>query len=358
MTSGGALLVALLSQSPIGAPETAPRAVATTVRLDVRAAPECTSRNDLTARVAARSPRIQFADDAAVSARVAVTSARPGEVIAELVFATAGAEQPPRRFVARSCMEAADAVALIVAVTLDPTLARKPTKGSAPGAAPDTAGDAAAPTATDPGGAASPPPPRPADQPAEARPPPPPAAELAAPAQARSPATLQLGASLAGQTIYGPAPAVMPGVALYAMAALDRDGPWAPALFVGATHVWRADLATPGGAASFTLDAASLDACPLRLRWSLFAARPCASALVGRMTTSGTDIPQAASFQRPFAVTGVALVAGFGTTIELSLRLAIGVTLLRDSYEIGTTIFHRAGAVTTSASLGIGVRWP
>src|SRR5687768_669901 len=111
MTSGGALLVALLSQSPIGATE-APAATAARVRLDVRAAADCTSTNELAARVAARSPRIQLADDAAVSARVSVTSTRPDNVIADLVFATAGAEQPPRRFVARSCAEATDAVAL------------------------------------------------------------------------------------------------------------------------------------------------------------------------------------------------------------------------------------------------------
>jgi hypothetical protein len=39
------------------------------------------------------------------------------------------------------------------------------------------------------------------------------------------------------------------------------------------------------------------------------------------------------------------------------LRLGLGVTLIRDSYEFATTVFHRAGAITTSASLGIGVRW-
>ena len=83
------------------------------------------SRGDVAARVASRSPRIQFVDEAAVSATVEVTSPRPGNVIVEVVFATAGVEQPPRRFVARSCAEAADAVALIIAVTLDPTLKRK-----------------------------------------------------------------------------------------------------------------------------------------------------------------------------------------------------------------------------------------
>ena len=78
---------------------------------------------------------------------------------------------------------------------------------------------------------------------------------------------------------------------------------------------------------------------------------------LGRLTASGADTDAAASAHRPFAAAGVAVVAGGGTTIEVSLRLGLGVTLIRDSYELATTIFHRASAITTSASLGIGVRW-
>jgi hypothetical protein len=158
--------------------------------------------------------------------------------------------------------------------------------------------------------------------------------------------------------VFGPAPTAMPGVSLYVMAGLDRSGLWAPALFLGVTHVWRADLSQPGGSASFTLDAASLDACPLRLRWSRLTARPCASALVGRMSARGSDTDNGADAARPFGVAGATLAAGFGSTIELSIRLSVGVTLLRDSYEFATHIFHRAGLITTSAGLGIGTHWP
>src|SRR5262245_33194775 len=125
MLPGGALLVALLFQNAIAAPSTAPEEGAVArARLEVHAGPACLSRRDLAWRVVARSPRIQFADDAAISARVSLTSSRPGNVVAELILDTAGAEQPPRRFVARSCAEAADAIAVIIAVTLDPTLKR------------------------------------------------------------------------------------------------------------------------------------------------------------------------------------------------------------------------------------------
>jgi hypothetical protein len=144
------------------------------------------------------------------------------------------------------------------------------------------------------------------------------------------------------------------------MAALDRDGIWAPALVLGVTRVWRSDLAQPGGAASFALDAASIDACPLRVGIAQVATRVCASALVGRLTASGTDTEQGTSATRPFAVAGGAVTvnAGVGAILDLYARLGIGATLLRDSYEFGTTTFYRAGRITTSASLGIGLRWP
>jgi len=349
MIPGGALLAALLLQTASGAPGTPSETGTTRARLDLRGAAECISRSDLAARVAARSARIRFVDDAAVYAHVVVTSARPGNVVAELVLATPGAEQPPRRFVARSCAEVADAIALIIAVTLDPTSVRNSVAPGNTAAATEPRSDVATP-------------------PADKRPDQPPASPPAAPPATLEPATpappvasarkQRFGAYVAGQTIFGPAPSVMPGLALYAMAALDGEGVWSPALFLGATHVWRDDLSEPGGAASFTLDAASLDACPFRVGRSRLVARPCASALVGRLATSGADTEQAASSTRPFATAGVALNASYGTTVELSARLAAGMTLIRDSYDFGGLTFHRAGAITVAASLGAGLRWP
>ena len=138
--------------------------------------------------------------------------------------------------------------------------------------------------------------------------------------------------------------------------------PWAPAVILGVLHAWRSDLAELGGTASFALDAGSVDACPLRLRWSSLVARPCASLLVGRMTASGggADVTEAASKARPFTVAGglVILTAELGSMVELTGRLATGATLIRDSYGFSPTVFHRASFLTTSASLGLGIRWP
>ena len=263
--------------------------------------------------MAARSSRIQFVDEAAISATVALTSARAGNVVAELALTAAGIEPAPRRIVARSCAEAADAVALIIAVTLDPTLKRKSPTGAA-GA--DTARRRirVAGCRDHPGDAPTEKP----DEPVKG--PEPPVVVAPAAPVAPEPARRRFGAYVTGETTFGPAPAVMPGIALHGMAALERDGVWAPALFVGLTHAWRSDLSQSNGAASFTLDAATVDVCPLRFGGSLLTARPCASALVGRLAATGSDTIDGASAARPFGAAGAALTATFGTTVELYAR--------------------------------------
>lgn len=152
----------------------------------------------------------------------------------------------------------------------------------------------------------------------------------------------------------------MPGIALYATIGIERPTLWSPAVLLGATHVWRTNIHEQGGAASFTLDAASFDACPFRLRLGLVQARPCASALIGRLAAEGSETRNAASESgRPFWVVGGAAVATAELVwlLELSARLAVGANLVRDSFEFTPIVFHRVPAVTASASVGIGMRW-
>jgi hypothetical protein len=323
MMPGAALLVALFSQTAgTGAVGSSP----TKLRLDVRAPGGCTSRGDLAERIAARSPRIEVVDESSVFAQVVFTSPRAGSVIAEIVLGRVGSDQTPRRVAARSCADAADGAALIIAVTLDPKAVTTPEPPRAPAPAPP--------------------------------PPAPPVAVLREPQQPpspRPPSRRELSATLAGQTIFGAAPAVLPGASLYVMVALDREGPLAPALFLGVTHVWRSELAEAGAAASFTLDSVSVDACPLALRRGLLAVRPCASGLVGRLATQGSNTQNEAGAARPFGAAGAALAVSFGARLQLFVRLGLGATLIRDSYTFGNDVFYRAAPLTFSASMGVGV---
>src|SRR4051812_37315069 len=114
-----AALIVALAPATSGA---AAKATVTRAHLEVLGPAGCITREDIASRVAARSSRIRLdADDASVVATVAVTSQQPGSVTAELRMVGPRTAATPRRVVARSCQEAADAVALIVAVTLDPT---------------------------------------------------------------------------------------------------------------------------------------------------------------------------------------------------------------------------------------------
>ena len=277
-----------------------------------------------------------------------------------------GVARAPRRLVTRTCAEAADAVALMIAIALDPVWVKEHRTSAASESDTDGAPGRAFGASTVPQGTPSS---RSglseklvAKEPG--RPPPPSqgSPSVRAAADSASPTALRIqprtGIHLAGQTIWGPAPAVMPCIAVYAVHARDREGLWSPAMAVGALHAWRGDLTEPGGSASFSLDAATIDACALRARASVVDVRACAAVLIGRLSASGSNTDNAASFARLFAAAGAAgvLTVDLGSRVELSARIGAGLTLWRDSFEFATTVFHTASRLTTSASLGVGLR--
>jgi hypothetical protein len=364
MTWGMLPLVLLFFTILVGEAGAAADAATTTVRLQLRAAPECTTRADLVARVKARSPRIQFVDDAALEVKAVFTTPRPGNVVGEIFLSRPGRKPSSRRVLARSCADAADAVALIIAVTLDPTSADVDRRTGDTEPAAESGADSSAEASATP--RSSPPPTtapnaKPAEQStASSKTDTPVADNPEVDSSDGSPVATRgrFGAHLAGQMIFGPAPEVMPGLAFYAIAGLDRDALWSPAIIVGATCAWRDGLVEPGGTASFALYGASLDACPVRVSVVEVEVRICASALVGHLDATGYDTIAPASSGRLFATAGAAaaLTAGIGSVFEVWARLGMGMTLVCGSYEFGSTIFHQASRVTTSASLGIGAR--
>jgi len=169
---------------------------------------------------------------------------------------------------------------------------------------------------------------------------------------------LEVGGALEGEAMFGAAPGVMPGISVSVLLASGADGIWAPAAIAGWSHVWRSGMSESSGTASFTLDVGRLGACPLRWRWSRLVVRPCASVIVGRMSARGTEAGQASASARPFSSAGLMVDARFGRKIELVARLGLGMTLVRDSYAFGDDVFYRAGPLTASVSLGLGLHWP
>lgn len=298
-------------------------------RLEVRAGSTCTSREQLMARVLARVPSVRFVDDgASVAVSVQFTAAPEGATLAEVAFTSTAGRAPTRRVLAHDCAEATDAAALIIAMTLSPV---------------DTDNSDASDSASDPSNTER-----------ELLPPP-----VVDRQPAREAEAVSFGVQLAGQSFIGPAPRGMVGLAAYATLGLDRDALWSPAVLLGATHAWRSQVQAEGGKASFRLDAASFDACPLRFRLGPVQARPCASALIGRFSASGAETRNAAESHRPFWVVGGAalMTTDLFWLLELSTRVSVGANLVRDSFEFTPSVFHEVPAFTVAASVGVGLRF-
>jgi hypothetical protein len=329
------LVVALLLASPTSA-----WAQATVARLDLDAQPTCSTRDELVARVVARSTRIRFVTDAAgVPVLTARIEAGFRGVIAELTVVEPDGRRFARRLEAPSCAAATDALALVIAITLDPSAAT---------------GDGDAAARVEGGEAAAAPTPAPL--------PPPPDAETARNADrpASPPAVRRVSAGVAAAVIAGPAPAAMPGVAVEAQAALERASIWSPALALTFAHVWSGSLAEPGGTAQFTLDLLGLDVCPVRIALFRLEARACATGSAGRLAAQGSNTYDPQSVARPFVTAGgtARLAVPLGSRVELRTRLGAGGALWRDAFRIIPEVFHRVASVTLIAEVGVGVRFP
>jgi hypothetical protein len=340
-------LVLALGAAPRHASAVEPGAPAPAARLDVIASSDCTSRSDLIARVRARSPRIRFADDdVTFDIRAEFTATPAGSVAGSVALASTGTKPSVRRVLGRSCGDAADAVALIIAVTLDPSAAVREQS-----AAKSEARAVAPPVPAGPVAAASHETAK-SDSLGQHMP-----GASAAPA-ARS--RISVAVQVAAQALLGPAPKIMPGIALYATIGIERSALWSPAVLLGVSHAWRTGIDEQGGTAAFTLNAASADACPVRLRWGPVDARPCASVLMGLLGASGSQTRNRATESgRPFWVVGGAAVATveLSDLVEVTARVAVGRNLVRDSFVFTPVVFHQVPALTAAASLGIGLRF-
>ncbi len=349
------LLIAVLAYAArLGVAAAEPSEPVATASLELDADASCATQTVLISRVRSRSPRARFVDDGSgLAIRVQISTTSSGAAAGKVTLANPGTTPSIRHVLARSCSEAVDAVALIIAVTLDPTsMAARDTPTASKG---DAA--AAADTSSSADGNAQP---RAAQESAS------PSAGGASVAENESGfvtpprSRASFGLQLAMDAFFGVAPGVMPGVALYAIAGFDRPSLWSPSVALGVRHAWRSELQEPGGNASFTLDALTLDACPVRFRWRAIQARPCGSLLFGRLVALGeqTFNPAAESLRPFWVIGGAALVtADLPARILVSARFALGANLVRDSFEFTPALFHEIPPLSAAAGVGIGMRW-
>jgi hypothetical protein len=326
--------------------------------LELDAPPECATRKNLIARVGTRSHHIRFLAPAATASalRVVVAQSARGAVTGELTLVRPDGRRASRRLAAPTCAEIVDGLALIIAITLDPAHAITDPAVTAAGDADAPPASSSLPAAASASTPAAAPTPEPSPPAATAEPPPPEMVSTAAPAPTHRWAAVGAG----GRLVVGPAPEVMPGIALHGMVAFDRPSLWSPAARLALARTAVGGLLQTGGTADFALDAGTMDACPFRLALPPLDLRACAAATLGRLTVQGTNTYSGRSAYRPFvAVGGSALAAlGLGQRFEVGVRVAGAAPLIRDAFQFVPQVFYRVASVTLEVDLSLAMRFP
>lgn len=303
----------------------------------------CPDRAAFVAAVRARTPRSQLADGAeeeraAIHFRVTITtdatSSRTRTVVGQLdVREPDGAEQK-RSVTSRSCREVAKALALVVALVLDP--------------------DATTSELVEPPLEAAPPP---VETPAPPRPPPP--RRVAPPAPPPAPTSswhLAIGAELGATGGIGPAVAPLAGAFVDLALHTPRVFAFAPSFRLGVEGALTAsDLAV--GNQSYLWLAAVARACPIHLALpARLRVGPCAGMQIGVHRGATTDVPNPTVHSdlwlAPTAGGSLAWAVTPAVTVELDGFALFPLRRTRFFLAPNTTIYDVpavAGAVTLGA---------
>lgn len=348
-------------------------------RLRFSSPARCGSAADFGERVQRRAPRIRFGSRGADRVSVRIASGASG-LDASVTLTSGGRRISQRRIEAETCEDALDALALVVAVTLEgqertrrervrrarPAVAPAP---SEPTPEPEPVAAAPAEPISEP--AASPEPAAPAEsapaepppEPEPPPPPPPPAPAIAdtppAPSSAERPSwRAGLGAGAAFNV--GAGPSLLPGWLVYGRFGWEIAPLWSPELILSFSSLGRDGFEQASGRADFEVQSLSAELCPLR--WSLgpVDGLPCLQLVYGRLQARGYDTIAAAEYDRPWTTLGAsAQLTAHLSFIELRAQVGAGFPLARDTFrfEPEPTV-HRVPLVSFGGSIAAGLRFP
>jgi hypothetical protein len=365
------LVLALVSETG-GAqePTDMPKGSATVVALEFVGPPGCGSESQFKASVATRSERIQFGSGADDQRRVRVELSRRGAnvVLATLTLIQRSGRRSARKIEASSCDEAVDAIALVTAVTLDPlgvSLSATPSHKNVGGSGGTSgtsgggrSGNAATSGGSSPvGGASS------SDTssagaagsiPTYETIPGPLPGEEGPPWFGPGEVTWIAGAAVVGT--WGAAPDIMPGAALFASVSNERRSVLSSSLRLRLSHSEAGGFEEPGGTASFRVDVATLELCPLRLGTTEVNLRPCGFVSGGILGASGSDTTDAQEHNRPWGAAGGSLVLAIRPVEQLQIECfgSLGSPFVRDAFQFAPSVFHEVWSTIPSVGVGTG----
>lgn len=335
----------------------------------------CVDSAGFLSTVLRRTPRARpaNADERARVFRVSIAQARDGSMRGEVVVEETAHASKPRTVRTGSCVEVVDALALIVALAIDPHASLAPSSAPSPAASsppldaglpllPEPLPDAA--VTQDDASAPAPVVPEPPIAP------PVPAADVAKEgASSPTPNTQGSGWSwvgTAGATFdftTASAPGVVFGASLFfdlGREKRERGGIFAPSLRVRAAYYGGQLVMHDTWGAELDWFTGGLDLCPLALRAGTFLAKPCALGEVGALlaTPSGAGIVNAQSQVRPWLAAGGSVLLEWSVLRRLGLEAHLGVRapITHDEF-----IFRANYSVYSAPSVmfvgGVGARY-
>lgn len=330
----------------------------------------CASKDDFVSRVRSRTRSGKLtAKDADAVARLDVKITTRGQrSAAALTVTDARGGTSTRRIAARTCVEAVDGIALVTALTLDPSTpeseagpgaeATKPTESTestkAPAADAKEPAPEPAPTLEESPRAADPKsdqfpklpltPAKPADK-EEVR-------EGLLPSH--------FAAGFTAMELYGPLPHVIPGLEIGGEGRVEVSRLVDVGFRFGLRIAGGTALDTPQGDATFDWWAIAVGACPgIRSRTDTLSLAACAMYEQGQTHAEGNDTRNPRSSRRGWAALGPALRGRWAIVPRVALEGSVDalLPLARDTFTLGTQEIHEAQAVALRFGAGVAFRF-
>ncbi|HEX2671293.1 MAG TPA: hypothetical protein VHM25_10505 [Polyangiaceae bacterium] len=332
------LSVALLSASLLCAQESGPTLLA------YHATESCPGVADFQRSVQRRSTRVHFVERGPHDRELSIVMRQEGEAThGELRLVERDGRVSQRNVRFTTCAEAVEGLALIAVVSLDPHALLEPSDAK-PDAVPPAAASA---------------PPAPSAPPATVKPKRDSSERdsLSSPQKAKS--RVALGAA------FNVAPSALPETALGGSVFIDVAWPahshFTPLFRFALSHVQRRGLSSADGAeANFTLSLATASVCPLRLPSGPLEFRACGFASGGLLHAWGAQTTNLQQRNRPYGAVGGSLLASVSAsqTIDIVADLAVGATLLRDSFGFEQDQPWQTPSLYLSSGIGARFAFP
>jgi len=321
---------------PVGAALAAEPSVP--MRIDYQADTTCPSRSELIRQVLARTGQARRAQGREPAWQFAVRiSVEPGRVRGSLAGHDPSGRFFDRHLTGRDCDEVVEALALILALTVDA------------GARTDPASSLPAPSGREsrvmPPSEAPVLPPTPSAAPSSPEPP---------------PGRWAVGGGIHALLAVGIAPEPLPGVEAFIDAARLGASGWRPSLRASARRAQAGGMQLGGGEVSFALTVGALEACPTTVGLSrLFAVYPCAYGEWGTLRAVGSQVPEPRSVSRMWLSLGPAVRADLllAKGLRLETRLALDVPLRRGRFWFLPEMIHEVDPVGLRWGLGLVARF-